>query len=167
MQAKEKNWYPVYTHARSEKAAYSQLKRKGIETYLPLQKQQKQWSDRKKWIEEPLIKSYVFVHIDSREMAEVLMTKGISRFIYFSGKVAQMPQQQIDHLKLLMATADDLEITSENLSAGEKVIVKAGPLKGMRGEMIARRGTKKMMVKLEELSQSILITMPSALLDRV
>jgi transcriptional antiterminator RfaH len=67
-------WYPVYTHPRAEKKACQALINKGIETYLPLHKQLKQWSDRKKWVEEPLIKSYLFVRITTLEQTKVLMT---------------------------------------------------------------------------------------------
>src|ERR1700749_5016142 len=95
-------WYPVYTHAKAEKKAAQSLEGKGIETYLPLRRQLKQWSDRKKWVEEPLIKSYLFVRIAEHDQTEVLMTRGIARFIYFGGKIASMPASQIDNLKLLM-----------------------------------------------------------------
>src|SRR5476651_1326598 len=117
-------WYPVCTHPRSEKKALQALLNKGIEAYLPMQRQLKQWSDRKKWVEEPFIKSYLFVHIREHEQTEVLMTKGIARFIYFSGKVASMPDKQIDQLKLLMASPFDLEITEEDLQPGEKIKIK-------------------------------------------
>src|ERR1700743_1508611 len=108
-------WYPVYTHARAEKKAFRALVDKGIESYLPLHRQLKQWSDRKKWVEEPFIKSYVFVNIAQHAQADVLMTKGISRFLYFSGQPATMPDRQINELKLLMASSFDLEITAEDL----------------------------------------------------
>lgn len=74
-------WYPVYTRSRAEKKANEELNRKGIQTYLPLKKAVKQWSDRKKIVEEPLIKSYLFAYISAREYAEVLMTNGVARFI--------------------------------------------------------------------------------------
>src|SRR5581483_6668329 len=108
-------WYPVYTHPRAEKKACQALVSKGIETYLPLRRQQKQWSDRKKWVDEPFIKSYLFVHITEHDQTEVLMTRGIARFIYFGNKIASMPDRQIDDLKLLMASPVELEITEENL----------------------------------------------------
>ena len=76
-------WYPVYTNSRAEKKAYQELQRKGIEAYLPLKKEWRQWSDRKKIVEEPLFKSYIFVRISNKEHAEVLMTQGVSRFLYF------------------------------------------------------------------------------------
>ncbi|HEY4194947.1 MAG TPA: UpxY family transcription antiterminator, partial [Mucilaginibacter sp.] len=144
-------WYPVYTHPRAEKKACQTLLNKGIETYLPLKRQLKQWSDRKKWIDEPFIKSYLFVHIAETEQTDVLMTKGVARFIYFGGKIAPMPDRQINDLKLLMASSLELEITEENLLPGEKIMIKAGPLKGMTGEIISYRSQKQLALRLENL----------------
>jgi len=160
------NWYPVYTNPRAEKKAYQALINKGVETYLPLHRQLKKWSDRKKWVEEPFIKSYLFVRIKDHEQAEVLMTKGISRFIYFSGKIAAMPDRQIDELKLLMASPYDLEITEEDLQPGEKIIIKAGPLKGMTGEIISYRSQKQLALRLESLGCTIIVHVAASLIDR-
>ena len=160
-------WYPVYTHPRAEKKAYEALLNKGIEAYLPLHRQLKQWSDRKKWVEEPFIKSYLFVHIKEIEQTEVLMTKGIARFIYFSGKVASMPDRQIQELKLLMASPFELEVTEEDLQPGEKIFIKAGPLKGLNGEIISYRSQKQLALRLEHLGHSIIVHMGASLINRV
>ncbi|MDB5143820.1 MAG: UpxY family transcription antiterminator [Mucilaginibacter sp.] len=159
-------WYPVYTHPRAEKKAHQSLLNKGIETYLPLRRQLKQWSDRKKWVDEPFIKSYLFVRIAEHEQAEVLMTKGVARFIYFGGKIAPMPDRQIDDLKLVMTSALELEITEENLLPGEKIILKAGPLKGMTGEIISYRSQKQLALRLENLGYSVIIHVAASLIDR-
>ena len=159
-------WYPVYTCPRAEKKAYQALIDKGIETYLPLHRQLKQWSDRKKWTEEPLIKSYLFVRIKPLEQTEVLITKGIARFIYFSGKITPMPDRQIDELKLLMASPYELEITAEDLQPGEKIRIKAGPLKGLIGEIISYRSQKQLALRLENLGYSIIVNVAATLIDR-
>ena len=159
-------WYPVYTNPRAEKTAYQLLVKKGVEAYLPLQRQLKKWSDRKKWVEEPFIKSYLFVHIKEHEQAEVLMTKGLARFLYFSGKIASMPDRQIEELKLLMASSFELEITEENLQPGEKIIIKAGPLKGMTGEIISYRSQKQLALRLESLGCTIIVHVAAAVIDR-
>ncbi|MDB5009737.1 MAG: antitermination protein NusG [Mucilaginibacter sp.] len=161
-----KKWYPAYTHARAEKKAYQALINKGIETYLPLHRQLKQWSDRKKWVEEPFIKSYLFVRIYDHEQTEVLMTKGIARFIYFSNKITAMPSRQIDELKLLMASPYELEVTEDNLQPGEKIVIKAGPLKGMLGEIVAYRSQKQLILRLESLGCSIIVHVSASLIDR-
>jgi len=161
-----RKWYPVCTNPRAEKKACQALINKGLETYLPLHRQLKQWSDRKRWVEEPLIKSYLFVHINENEQTEVLMTKGVSRFIYFSGRITSMPQKQIDELKLLMASPFELEITEDNLQPGEKIIIKAGPLKGLTGEIISMRSQKQLVLRLENLGYSIIIHIAASLIDR-
>ena len=159
-------WYPVYTHPRAEKKAYQALVNKGITTYLPLRKTLKQWSDRKKWVEEPFIKSYLFVQIKPAEQTEVMMTKGIARFIYFSGKIACMPDRQIDNLKLVLASALDVEITEEELQPGERVRIKAGPLKGMTGEIISYRSQKQLALRLESLGCTIIVHVAASIIDR-
>ncbi|SEO24188.1 Transcription antitermination factor NusG [Mucilaginibacter gossypiicola] len=159
-------WYPVYTNPRAEKKAYEALMSKGINVYLPLHRQLKQWSDRRKWVEEPFLKSYLFVNIAEQELAEVLMTKGISRFLYFSGKPAVMPDKQIHELKLLMASPYELEITEEDLQPGEKIIIKAGALKGMTGEVVSRRSQKQLILRLESIGCSIIVNVAASLIER-
>ncbi|WPU98334.1 UpxY family transcription antiterminator [Mucilaginibacter sp. cycad4] len=159
-------WYPVYTNPRAEKKAYEALMGKGINVYLPLHRQLKQWSDRRKWVEEPFLKSYLFVHITEQEQAEVLMTKGIARFLYFSGKPAVMPDKQIDELKLLMASPYELEITEEDLQPGEKIRIRAGALKGMTGEVVSLRSQKQLILRLESIGYSIIVNVAASLIQR-
>lgn len=161
-----RKWYPVCTYPKAEKKAYEALSGKGLEAYLPLQKQLKQWSDRKKWVYEPLIRSYLFVHITEKEKTEVLMTKGIARFIYFSGVMATMPEQDIKDLKLLLASSYELEVTEQALSPGEQIRIKAGPLKGLNAEIISYRSQKQLIVKLGETGYSIIVHIAASLIER-
>src|SRR5476651_1856407 len=160
-------WYPVYTHPRAEKKAHLALLKKGITSYLPLRKTLKQWSDRKKWVEEPFIKSYLFVQIKPHEQADVLMTKGIARFIYFSGQVATMPDRQLDDLKLVLASPYDVEITEENLQPGERVRIKAGPLKDIEGEVVAYRSQKQLALRFDNIGCSVIVYVGASLIKRV
>lgn len=161
-----KKWYPVYTQSRAEKKAYLALVAKDIEAYLPLQRKLKQWSDRKKWVEEPLIRSYLFVRIDHHQKTTVLMVTGISRFIYFSGEITAMPDRQIEALKLLLASPYELEITEEKLLPGEKIEIKAGPLKGIRGEIIEYRSQKQLLIRLGDISHSVIVNVSASLIER-
>lgn len=160
-------WYPVYTRSRAEKKAYDELIRKGIISYLPLRKTLKQWSDRKKIVEEPLIKSYLFVYISSKEYAEVLMTNGIARFIYFSGKIAAMPNQQIDHLKLLLATEEELPVFDYEIKPGEKVLIKAGPFKDMVAEMVLVHNKQRIILRLDNIGYAIEINTSMAFVEPI
>lgn len=159
------NWYPVCTKSRFEKKAYDELLRKNIVAYLPLKKTLKQWSDRKKIVEEPLIKSYLFVYISTKEYGEVLITNGIARFIYFAGKVASMPQRQIEDLKLLLANDSDLEVFEFDIQPGEKVLIKAGPFKGMIAEAVSLYNKQRIILRLENMGLSININTSMAFIE--
>ena len=160
-------WFPVYTRSRAEKKAYDELLKKNITCYLPLKKTVKQWSDRKKIVEEPLIKSYLFVYISAKEHAEVLMTNGISRFLYFSGKIASMPDKQIEDLKLLLATDAELEVLEYDIKKGEKVIIKAGPFKGMLAETVSIHNKQRLILRLDNMGIAIEINTSMAFVGRM
>ncbi len=75
------NWYAVYTRPRWEKKVYNLLLERKMEAYCPMNKVRKQWSDRVKWVEEPLFKSYVFVKVAEEELTTVRMVNGIVNFV--------------------------------------------------------------------------------------
>lgn len=66
------NWYAIRVKSRSEKKVLFDLVELQIEAYLPIQRKLRQWSDRKKWVETPLISGYVFVYISRKEYEAVL-----------------------------------------------------------------------------------------------
>lgn len=158
-------WYPVYTRSRAEKKAYDELSRKGIQAYLPLKKTVKQWSDRKKIVDEALIKSYLFVYISTKEYAEVLMTNGIARFIYFSGLIASIPEQQINDLRLLLATDADLEVFEHAIKPGERVLIKAGPFKGILAELVSIKNKQRIILRLQNMGYAIEINTSLAFVE--
>lgn len=158
-------WYPIYTRSRFEKKTQTELAKKQITSYLPLRKIEKQWSDRKKIVEEPLLKSYLFVYISVKEYNEVLLTPGFSRFIYFSGKIATIPEKQIEDLRLLLANSSDLELIEYNISLGEKVLIKAGPFKGITAELVSLKSKKSLILRLDQLGCSINIHTSMAFIE--
>ncbi|MCF8229267.1 MAG: UpxY family transcription antiterminator [Bacteroidales bacterium] len=162
-----KHWYAVYTKSRAEKMVDKLLNEKGIDRYLPLQRVLRQWSDRKKWVEEPLIRSYIFVNIaNDREYLNVLQTDGVVKFVTFAGKAAKIPEKQIDNIKLLLASEEDLEVTPEKFEPGMDIEVHAGPLKGLEGSLIELKGKNRVKVELEAIGQSILVEIPAVYLRK-
>ncbi len=158
----ELSWYALYTRARTEKKIDKLLRDTGIDSYVPLKRILKQWSDRKKWVEEPLIRSYVFVRISEKEYFDVVKTMGIVRFITFSGTAAAIPDWQIDSLKILLNGNEDFEMISEKLQAGAAVEVVSGPLAGFRGEMVEWKGKKSIVLRINEIGLALTVTVSLA-----
>ncbi|MGE0078344.1 MAG: UpxY family transcription antiterminator [Bacteroidales bacterium] len=154
-------WYAAYTKPRNEKKVYDRLVEKGIETFLPLQKRLKQWSDRKKMVEEPLFRSYIFVHINVKDYYNVLNTSGVVRYVTFGGKAAPIPERQINQVKELLVQGVEIELLDENIVPGTKVEVKFGDLKGIVGELIEHSGKKKVVIRIDHVSHSLLVTLPA------
>lgn len=161
------NWIAAYTNPRAEKKVLSHLEKNRITVYLPVIKKLKQWSDRKKWVEEPLFRSYIFVRISEKEYLSVLNTPGIVRYITFSGKAAVIPDHQIETLKRLLANEQDLELVDEKFSMGDKIEVTAGPLMGLTGELVEYQSKRKVLIRIDHIDQSILINISAAYLKAV
>src|SRR5690606_4813305 len=129
-------WYAIYTRSRAEKKLNELLTKKGIECFLPLRKTLKQYSDRKKWVEEPLLRSYLLVRVTEKDYFEVLNTAGAVRYVCFEGKAAPIPDSHIIALQnLVLNRPKDLEVEMRELSPGEMMEVTDGPLKGVVGEI--------------------------------
>ncbi len=164
----EKKWFALYTKPRWEKKIDSILVRKGIESWCPLQKVERQWSDRKKIIEDPLFKSYVFVRIAPDERTKVLMTDGVLNFVHYLGKPAVIKDEEVDTIKKYLAEKDaSIAILSEEGFQNEmKIKVNHGVFMGNEGTVI-RGGKKKVYVKLESLGQVMVVEFPAEYLSAI
>ena len=160
------NWYAIYTNPRAEKRVFQSLNDINVECYLPLQKRLRQWKDRKKWVEVPLISSYVFVKVSNKEYFNVLNIQGVSRYIFFEGKAAPIPEWQINIMKLALDIDPEVEATAENLMLGDPVEIIAGPFMGIKGKLIEYKGKKKVVIEIDNIGQSLLINVPIKFLNK-
>jgi transcription antitermination factor NusG len=155
------NWHAIYVHSRAEKKVHAELNFKGIESFLPLQRKLRQWSDRKKWVEIPLISGYVFVHITRKEYDSVLQIDNVMQYVRFEGKAAIIRDQDIEVLKRMLGQSDlEVEITSEDLQPGMLVEIVAGPMMGIRGELVSFRGHNKVALRIPPLGFTVLVESP-------
>jgi transcription antitermination factor NusG len=144
----EKHWYAIYTHSRAEKRVDARLAEAGIETYLPLQKTLRQWSDRKKLIEKPLISSYIFVRVTPKEFFTVRTTEGVVKFIMLQGKPVIIPEVQITNLRILCGSDVEVAVSSDVYAKGDMVEVIYGSLTGLRGELIRVGRKHKVVIRI-------------------
>jgi transcriptional antiterminator RfaH len=160
-------WYAVYTRPRAEKLVYQRLVEAGIETFLPLQKTLRIWSDRKKMVEKPLLSSYIFVRTTSHNFPVVYKTDGVVKFVSITGTPSPIPQNQIDNLRLLINSDAEMEVTGEKFEKGDFVEVTSGSLLGLTGELISIKGTKRVVVRIDKLEQNIVLSIPAPFLKKI
>ena len=154
---KNPHWYAAYTRSRNEKKVAKDLEEQHIEYYLPLCKTIRQWSDRKKKVEVPLINSYIFVRIVEKEYLKVLQTTGVVNIVCFSGKPVPIPDWQIDNLKLMLGAEVPFTTEFRELEEGEEVIVRSGQLTGLKGTIMQIQGRHKLWIRISALNYNLIL----------
>jgi transcription antitermination factor NusG len=162
----ENRWYALYTRPRAEKLVYQRLVEADVETFLPLIKTYRVWSDRKKLVEKPLLSSYIFVKTKKKHFPIVYKVHGVVKFVTFEGLPVPIPQNQIDNLRLLINSDAEIEVTSEKFEPGDNVEVINGSLIGLTGELIQIGTKKRVVVRIDKLDQNIVLKIPVAFLKK-
>ena len=129
-------WYIIQTRPRWEKKVADSLEQKGIESYCPLNKVRRKWSDRIKTIEEPLFKSYVFVKISEDQRTNVRMTNGVVNFVYWNGKPALIKEKEIQTIKRFLDEYENVEAVKMNIGPDDRVRVVSGPMMDQEGKVL-------------------------------
>lgn len=164
----EKFWYAVYVRSKGEKKVLVELEYLGIEAYLPLVTRLKQWSDRKKKVEEPLFRSYVFVRIQEAQFFTVKNVPGVVKYISFEDKPAIIPDQQIEAIHFFLNEQEDHEnIDAEKLEEGQLVRIKHGPMAGLIGRMIHYNNRYRLLVQIEAVGQLLSLNIPRSKVEPV
>jgi transcription antitermination factor NusG len=148
-------WYVVCTLARHEKAVADRLKTKGIETYLPLYWSMREWGHRRVKLELPLFSGYVFVRTEVTRKLPVLEDPGVIRFVALSGKATPIPDEEIEKLRLSLSTC--AAEPYPYLRAGKRIRIKAGPLQGVEGTIVRRKGVVRLIVQIDLIQRAVLL----------
>ncbi|HEY1025497.1 MAG TPA: UpxY family transcription antiterminator [Sphingobacteriaceae bacterium] len=146
----ETKWYAVYTKPRWEKKVSDGLCRSRIENYCPLNKVVRQWSDRKKTIEEPLFTSYVFVKINANDHTNVRRVDGVVNFVYWLGKPAVIRDEEINSIRDFLKEYSNVSIQKVSAKVDDQIKITSGPFAEMVGRVIAVK-TKTVKVLLPTL----------------
>jgi transcription antitermination factor NusG len=164
MSLSQKHWYALYTKPRWEKKVYEDLKKRGITAYLPLLKTLKQWSDRKKMVEEPLFKSYLFVFVDRSEYYEAVKSIGVVKYITFNGRAVAIPEQEIEAINAYINEGDARIEYTESYSIGDVVEVQFGTMKGLMGKLIEVQGKHRVLVEISGIGERLILNLPKSYL---
>ena len=161
-----RQWIAIYTKPRHEKTVLNQFVEKGIISYLPLIRQKHRWSDRMKWVETPIFKSYIFACIDLKDNLEVLQTRGVHNIVKFHNKIAVIPEIQITNLKKMIEGGFD-PYPSDYFVLGDEVEVVGGPLRGLNG-IVSRNDTPdKLIIKIDAIQHAVAVQIESKYLKPI
>jgi transcription antitermination factor NusG len=153
----KRNWYAVYTKPRWEKKVYGLLAENGFEAYCPLNRVRKKWSDRLKWVEEPLFKSYVFVKVAEEEAAGVRMVNGVVNFVYWLGKPAIIRNKEIEVIHKFLSEYDEVQVVPLELRTDSRITIVQGALMDKKATVV-KVLNNKVRVVIESIGYSLVAT---------
>lgn len=151
------SWYVLYVKSKYEIKAASTLERMGIETYCPVIKELRQWSDRKKMIVKPLFNSYVFIKIKEENREQAFEVTGIVRYVYWLGKPALVSDKEIDTIKQWIDDGLTDKIEVQGLFPGDQIKIKTGVFKDQDAKILDI-GKNKMRLILTSLGCTVTVS---------
>jgi transcription antitermination factor NusG len=157
-----KNWYALYTKSRAEKKVQDQLTKKGVKSYLPLKKELRQWSDRKKWVETPIINSYIFIHIPLTDYHKIFEIPGIVAYVSHKGKAVVIPEEEMEAMRKTVENKLNFSVETNALKKGQQVIVTSGPLAGVKGKITKTNGQKKLYIEISQIGYTLVVNLDEA-----
>ncbi len=156
-------WFALYTRSRFEKKMLSELTDRGIEVFLPMREVLSRWKDRKKRIWIPLFPGYIFVnHVDTPENRfRILNIAGAVRFVGFEGHANPIPEEQILSVRRFLEASIAID-PYPYVQVGAHVEVIAGPLKGIRGILVEKRGKFRFVIQVDLIRQAVSVEIDAA-----
>ena len=142
------------------------MKEAGFEAYLPIRRELHTWSDRKKWVEAPLLKSYVFAKITEQQVTKLRQVAGVSYIISFEGCIATIPDSEIQTIKDFLAAEVEVQVrTTEMLHRGRRVRIHSGALEGKEGVLVSDSTDGNFAVEITGISMAMIIHVDADLLE--
>jgi len=157
----KEGWYLIYTRPRHEKKVHSRLSELKIHSFLPTRKVLRNWHDRKKFIDEPLFPSYVFIYLnDLQSYYDGIDADGSLYYVKNGKEIARVNEMVIKNIQLLVRESKEMEVSEKRFLPGKKLVIQKGALTGLSCELIQFDNKEKLLVRVELLQRNIVLTLP-------
>ena len=152
MTTDNKKWFVIKTKSRAEKKIAKRLTDLEIENFVPMQRQLRQWHDRKKWVETPLFNAYIFVKTEDKNRNDVFQVGGVLKYLSIGGKISVLTDQELERVKKLCAFDGDIQISDNAYETGEQVEIIEGQFIGFVGTLITADNKNKLKIHFANLN---------------
>jgi len=156
-------WCATYLVARHEKKVAEQLRRRSVESFLPLYREVHYWNKRKAEVDMPMFPSYIFVRIGPGDRLRVLEVPGVVQIVNFNGIPAYVPDPEIEALKAALQTRKCEPC--EYLPVGKRVRVGSGALMGLEGQVIRQQSSSRIVVSMDFIQRSVSVELETSDLE--
>jgi len=151
-------WYAIQTRSRHEKFVDSQLKQRGVTTFLPLVNELRRWSDRQKLVQLPLFSSYVFARFVAsvENRIRIVSTYGVVSIVGNRGEGIAIPDNEVESIQRLLASSIPF-VDCPFVRIGQRVRIRGGCMHGVEGILVGRKGNRSLVISVETIERSLAI----------
>lgn len=147
-------WFAIRVRSNCERLTALHLRERGYEEFAPSYQTQRQWSDRKKRLEQFLFPGYVFCRCDVEHRLPVLSAPGVVGLVGFGKIPSPIPDHEIQRIRSIVE-AGLLVTPWPFLQFGQRVVIERGPLEGVEGILQHVKGKFRLVVSICLLQRSI------------
>jgi len=159
-------WYALQVRSRKENYIASQIAGKGFEYLLPTYRSVRQWSDRKKELEQPLFPGYLFCRFDFQDRRPLITIPGVLQ-ILGNGRVGiPVSDDEISALRLAVSSGMPKQ-PWPYLQVGQRVRVNYGTLTGLEGILVNVKGNHRVVLSVTLLQRSVALEVETSWLTPV
>jgi transcription antitermination factor NusG len=154
-------WYAMTTRARHEKKVLSELTARSIEAFLPTYQRWSRWKDRVQKIEQPLFPGYCFARFSLAERLGVVRAHGVAQLVGMNGRPEPVLEHEIEAIRRLVASwlpYDPHPLVLE----GMEVVVVRGPLTGVRGKLVRKDRSSRLLLSVTLVRQAVSVSVHPA-----
>lgn len=151
-------WYAVRVRSQHEDMVARHLRVRGLESFLPLYKQQHRWSDRFKELELPLFPGYVFCQFDPKNRLPVLTVPGVVHVVGAGKNPVPIDEAEITAIQAAVKAGLPRQ-PWPFLEVGQSVRIDYGPLCGIEGILLGFKGRRRLVLSITLLQRSVAVEM--------
>jgi transcriptional antiterminator RfaH len=149
-------WYAVRVRSQHEDVVARHLRVRGMESFLPLYRERRRWSDRFKEIDLPLFPGYVFCQFDPQNRLPVLTVPGVVLVVGVGKHPVPIDETEIEAIQAAVRSGYPTQ-PSPFLQIGHKVRIEHGPLCGIEGILTGFRGHRRLVLSITLLQRSVAV----------
>jgi transcription antitermination factor NusG len=157
----EHPWFALQVRTRHEPGVANYLQGQGYESFLPLYKCRKRWSDRVKEVQTPLFPGYLFCRFDPQDRLPVMKTPGVMQIVGVNRVPVPVDEVEISAIQTLVASG----IPNQPwpfLQVGERVRIESGSLCGLEGILMDFKGSHRLVLSITLLQRSVSVEIDCA-----
>jgi transcription antitermination factor NusG len=159
-------WFALQVKGRSERLIHTHLHDRGFESFLPVHRVRRRWSDRIKELEQPLFPGYVFCRFDPQNRLPVLTVPGVMNVVGFGRKIHPVEDHEIAAIQRLLRSGLPCQ-PWPFLNAGDRVRIEHGCLRDVEGILVSFKKQHRIVVSVSLLQRSVAVELDSAMVEQI